>query len=197
MRRCSRALDRVPDGSLMACSLGFRSGPDGDKAGGQSTPRTGEAGARQYNPLQMLRFLTAGESHGPQLTVIVEGVPAGISLDAARDTMPDGYLGFDIWWSLEDYWTTRPGIQVERFGLFRPDGTRRPVADAVTASFQPGAGAGDRKQIRSGGAGRPLNLRSRSDLFTAYLLYGVLSTFGLLGGILIVMWAFGRRRSRS
>jgi chorismate synthase len=42
-------------------------------------------GARQYNPLQMLRFLTAGESHGPQLTVIVEGVPAGVSLDAARD----------------------------------------------------------------------------------------------------------------
>ena len=32
----------------------------------------------------MLRFLTAGESHGPQLTVIVEGVPAGLRLDAAR-----------------------------------------------------------------------------------------------------------------
>ena len=46
-------------------------------------------GARQYNPLQMLRFLTAGESHGPQLTVIVEGVPAGVSLDAARDIDPD------------------------------------------------------------------------------------------------------------
>ena len=28
----------------------------------------------------MLRFLTAGESHGPQLTVIVEGVPAGLPL---------------------------------------------------------------------------------------------------------------------
>ena len=37
----------------------------------------------------MLRFLTAGESHGPQLTVIVEGVPAGISLDARRDIDPD------------------------------------------------------------------------------------------------------------
>ena len=37
----------------------------------------------------MLRFLTAGESHGPQLTVIVEGVPAGVSLDAARDIDPD------------------------------------------------------------------------------------------------------------
>ena len=37
----------------------------------------------------MLRFLTAGESHGPQLTVIVDGVPAGLALDAARDLDPD------------------------------------------------------------------------------------------------------------
>ncbi|MBV9099767.1 MAG: chorismate synthase [Candidatus Dormibacteraeota bacterium] len=37
----------------------------------------------------MLRFLTAGESHGPQLTVIVDGVPAGLALDAARDITPD------------------------------------------------------------------------------------------------------------
>jgi chorismate synthase len=28
----------------------------------------------------MLRYLTAGESHGPQLTAIVEGVPAGLTL---------------------------------------------------------------------------------------------------------------------
>ncbi|MFN2569729.1 MAG: chorismate synthase [Candidatus Dormibacteria bacterium] len=32
-----------------------------------------------------LRFLTAGESHGPQLTVIIEGVPAGLPLSASRD----------------------------------------------------------------------------------------------------------------
>ena len=31
----------------------------------------------------MLRFLTAGESHGPELTVILEGLPAGISVDRA------------------------------------------------------------------------------------------------------------------
>lgn len=30
----------------------------------------------------MLRWLTAGESHGPQLTVVVEGVPAGLELTA-------------------------------------------------------------------------------------------------------------------
>jgi chorismate synthase len=31
-----------------------------------------------------LRWLTAGESHGPALTVIVEGVPAGLALDAEQ-----------------------------------------------------------------------------------------------------------------
>jgi chorismate synthase len=31
----------------------------------------------------MLRFLTAGESHGPALTVIVEGLPAGLPVDRA------------------------------------------------------------------------------------------------------------------
>ncbi len=33
----------------------------------------------------VLRFLTAGESHGPALTVIVEGLPAGVPL--RRDTI--------------------------------------------------------------------------------------------------------------
>jgi chorismate synthase len=31
----------------------------------------------------MLRFLTAGESHGPELTVVLEGLPAGIPVDKA------------------------------------------------------------------------------------------------------------------
>ena len=33
----------------------------------------------------MLRYLTAGESHGPRLTAIIEGLPAGLSID--RDLM--------------------------------------------------------------------------------------------------------------
>ena len=31
-----------------------------------------------------LRFLTAGESHGPALTLIVEGLPAGVPIDTAK-----------------------------------------------------------------------------------------------------------------
>jgi beta-glucuronidase len=116
------------------------------------------------------------------------------ALDEARDTTADGYLGFELWWSLEDYWTTRPGIVVERFGLFRPDGTQRPVAQAVAESFQPGAGQGDHQRIRPGGAGRPVP-RPQSSLFVVYLLYAALSTFVLLGGILTIMAAGGRRQT--
>lgn len=32
----------------------------------------------------MLRFFTAGETHGPALTVVVDGLPAGLSVDRAR-----------------------------------------------------------------------------------------------------------------
>jgi chorismate synthase len=37
----------------------------------------------------MLRFLTAGESHGPQLTVVIDGMVAGLPLTARRDIDPD------------------------------------------------------------------------------------------------------------
>ena len=33
--------------------------------------------------MSRLRYLTAGESHGPGLTAIVEGCPAGLALEAA------------------------------------------------------------------------------------------------------------------
>ena len=32
----------------------------------------------------MLQFLTAGESHGPQLTAILEGFPAGFKIDVDK-----------------------------------------------------------------------------------------------------------------
>jgi len=44
----------------------------------------------------MLRFLTAGESHGPSLTVIVEGLPAGLPLTAEQigDDLARRRLGY-------------------------------------------------------------------------------------------------------
>jgi len=44
----------------------------------------------------MLRFLTAGESHGPSLTVIVEGLPAGLPIteEAISDQLARRRLGY-------------------------------------------------------------------------------------------------------
>ncbi len=44
----------------------------------------------------MLRFLTAGESHGPSLTVIVEGLPAGLPIteDMLADQLARRRLGY-------------------------------------------------------------------------------------------------------
>ncbi len=44
----------------------------------------------------MLRFLTAGESHGPALTVIVEGLPAGVPVQTKRigDELARRRLGY-------------------------------------------------------------------------------------------------------
>src|SRR5712672_1707886 len=39
---------------------------------------------RRTGQQPMLRFLTAGESHGPELVAIVEGVPAGFDIDVAK-----------------------------------------------------------------------------------------------------------------
>lgn len=36
----------------------------------------------------MLRYLSAGESHGPALTVILDGVPSGLPIEAATDIDP-------------------------------------------------------------------------------------------------------------
>jgi chorismate synthase len=40
----------------------------------------------KYNASAMLRFLTAGESHGRALVTIIDGVPAGLALDFDRIT---------------------------------------------------------------------------------------------------------------
>jgi chorismate synthase len=44
----------------------------------------------------MLRFFTAGESHGPCLTAILEGCPAGFSIDAAA-------INHDLWRRQQGY----------------------------------------------------------------------------------------------
>ncbi|HEY7554753.1 MAG TPA: chorismate synthase [Candidatus Binatia bacterium] len=44
----------------------------------------------------MLRYLTAGESHGPCLTILIDGVPAGFPIDVAK-------INHDLWRRQQGY----------------------------------------------------------------------------------------------
>src|SRR5207253_1072154 len=57
-------------------------------------------------------------------------------LSAAFDIQQNGFVGAAVWWTLDDYWTQRPGLTVENFGLFRPDGSMRPAAQAASRDFR-------------------------------------------------------------
>ena len=44
----------------------------------------------------MLRYFTAGESHGPCLTILIDGVPAGFPIDVAG-------INHDLWRRQQGY----------------------------------------------------------------------------------------------
>jgi beta-galactosidase/beta-glucuronidase len=51
------------------------------------------------------------------------------------DTQDKGFVGAGVWWTLDDYWTQKPGLTLERFGLFAPDGTMRKAGVAAGRAF--------------------------------------------------------------
>jgi hypothetical protein len=66
---------------------------------------------------------------------------------AFRSSERGGYVGATVWWTLEDFTTMMPGIAVEHFGLYRPDGRPRPAAGAAVRLFEARSGQGDVQQI--------------------------------------------------
>src|SRR5438445_472143 len=83
----------VPPTSMSATSRDFTSPLAGEVGLGSSRPRPGggdRLGGHGGNSMIacMLRWLTSGESHGPQLTVVIEGLPSGLEIseeDLRRD----------------------------------------------------------------------------------------------------------------
>ncbi|HSS92609.1 MAG TPA: glycoside hydrolase family 2 TIM barrel-domain containing protein [Candidatus Dormibacteraeota bacterium] len=116
------------------------------------------------------------------------------ALAAHFDTSTSGYVGSAVWWSLEDYWTDVPGVTVEHFGLYRPDGTPRLVAadaqagfGAVTAPAAPPAG------IPSRGLGVPAPEPASAHL-PLYVGYALVLPVVLLGAVTFGLIRLRRRR---
>jgi len=112
------------------------------------------------------------------------------------DTLPSGYVGSAVWWALEDYWTQRPGIQVEHFGLFRPDGSARPVGTLVAQAYAADAGPAQRPpvvRVESGGVGEGVARPGASRQLAGLVAYAVALPVVLLGAlvVLLVRWPAG------
>ncbi|MBO0689871.1 MAG: beta galactosidase jelly roll domain-containing protein [Candidatus Dormibacteraeota bacterium] len=112
------------------------------------------------------------------------------------DDLPGGYVGAAVYWSMDDYWTERPGIQVEHFGLYRPDGTLRPVGERAAYDYAQAALRQPRVPAVTGGAGE---LAPRADPYRQALLYGgvaLLAPSLLLVTLIGALVLLGRRRRR-
>ncbi|HSR25852.1 MAG TPA: glycoside hydrolase family 2 TIM barrel-domain containing protein, partial [Candidatus Eisenbacteria bacterium] len=97
-----------------------------------------------HKPVMILEFGRWADSPAeePEQTRVFE-VTYG-QLAQRFDTLPGGYVAAAVWWTLDDYWTQRPGIQVEHFGLYRPDGSLRPVGTVVAQAYAAESGPAQR-----------------------------------------------------
>jgi beta-glucuronidase len=119
------------------------------------------------------------------------------AIEPVQDLQPDGYVGATVWWSLDDYWTERPGLEVERFGLYRPDGSARPVQASVASAFAAtatsgSAGRGAQEGIVSGGQGIAIGQTGASTRLIGIIAYALGLPFLLVGGLLLLLTLWRR-----
>jgi glycosyl hydrolase family 2 len=136
-----------------------------------------------HKPVMVLEFGTfvyENGYEGNQTQIFRKTYPA---LEGNFDTRPGGYVGSAVWWSLEDYWTDVAGIGVERFGLYRPDGSMRPVGRVARSGFgEVTSPSGTIPGIVSGGAGAAAPVPEPSH-FALHLAYALALPFILVGAI--------------
>lgn len=113
-------------------------------------------------------------------------------ISQAFDTQDGGYVGAALWWTLDDYWTQRPGITVETFGLYRPDGSLRPVG--VDAAKTYALNAPPPRSVRSGGVAAPIVTGERNGRLLPYIAYGFAVPAALLAALILVLSRVRRRR---
>ena len=108
------------------------------------------------------------------------------------ETQPSGFIGAAVWWTLDDYWTQRPGITVEKFGLYRPDGSLRPAGAEVARTFALTAPPSPRN-VRSGGVAASIVSGEKNARLLPYLAYGFAAPAVFLIAVILVLSRVRRR----
>ena len=111
------------------------------------------------------------------------------------DTNPSGFVGAAVWWTLDDYWTQRPGGKIEHFGLYAPNGDPRPAGLQAAELFAGGAGQGAKQKIVSSARGQAR--KSAPALrFLGYLAYALTVALAIPAAILLLL-LLTRPRART
>jgi beta-glucuronidase len=212
-----RDLDRKIDGTRLTGQAMYGSDPTDptseplDVAGytfyygvfyGGTSPEPGTIRALQqahrtypHKPVIVLEFgqwVYDNGYDGQQQTVFRETWPA---IAGHLDTIKGGFVGAGVWWSLNDYWSDVPGIGIERFGLYTPEGAMRPTGALAQSAFgQVTVPTSTLPGFTSGGEGvsEPVPEPSHIYLHLGYaLVFPVVLVAGLVGLMVVA-----RRRRR-
>jgi beta-glucuronidase len=105
---------------------------------------------------------------------------------AALGTNPSGFVGAAVWWTLDDYWTQRPGVKIEHFGLFAPNGDPRPAGIQAAELFAGGAGQGAKQKIVSSATGQARNA-APALRFLGYFAYALTVALAIPAAILLLL----------
>jgi hypothetical protein len=112
------------------------------------------------------------------------------------DSAPNGFVAATVWWTLDDYWTQRPGVKIEHFGLYTPNGDPRPVGLQAAELFSGGAGQGAKQKIVSTATGQARQPALQGVRFLGYLAYALTVALTIPAIILLGLLWLRRRPAR-
>jgi beta-galactosidase len=115
-------------------------------------------------------------------------------LSADFDTEQGGFLGAGVWWTLDDYWTQKPGLTVETFGLYRPDGSLRKVGAAAARAFERTSPSSAPASVASKGVATAIVPSEQHARLLPYIAYGFAVPAIVLAVLIFVLSRVGRRR---
>ena len=144
--------------------------------------------------LEFGRWADTVAEQGEQRRILVDTYQA---VAPYLDDNPNGFVGATVWWTLDDYWTQRPGLKVEHFGLFTPEGSARLAGVQAAELFSGGAGQGAQQKIVSTAIGQARQPAAQGLRFLAYLAYALTVALAILAIFLLLLLWMGRRPPRQ
>jgi beta-glucuronidase len=168
----------------------------GDDPGADS--RIALRAAHEANPDKPIMILEFGRwadepTDEARQRVIFEETYAALA--QYRGDEPTGFVSAATWWTLHDFATQIGGLQVEDFGLYRPDGSLRPAGELAVDAFDAPAGQGNDLMLEPEiERPRPQATQRQGDWALAgYLAYGLGLAMAGIGATIFVLTRRGGR----